>query len=142
MCFFKKQTITTRLVPDDFFSLINSSKQFKGFFENSTFTLEERSFISNRFLFPVITGVVTEFGGNTTVDISFKLSKRDKAGVGSFLFVIIIISLLIGIVSSDFILMMTLFCFAFVLCTIFLMIYAYNCRRTYKKICHLLDTNE
>ena len=95
--------------------------------------------MSNRVLFPVITGVVSEFDENTTVDISFKLPKHDKTGLGLFLIVIFTISLLTGIVSPDSILMMTLFGFDFVLGTIFLIIYTYNCRRTYKKICHLLN---
>ena len=140
MCFFDKQTIISQLAPNQIFSLLKNNEQFTGDIENTKFTVAERAVLSNKVLFPVITGVVTGYDYNTVVDISFELSKRDKIGLGIFLLIIFILSLLLGFISSDVILATILICFGFLLCVIFLIMYVGNCRRAYKKICRLLDS--
>ena len=140
MCSWGEKTIISRLAPELIIFLLKNSTLFKGKFERTTFTVRESVFMSNKVLFPVITGLVVEHSDSTKVIISFKLSKWDKFGLGIFLLIILVLSLLLGFVSSDIFLTMTLLCFGVVVGVIFLMMYANNCRRAYKKLACLLDS--
>lgn len=96
--------------------------------------------MSNKFLFPIIKGTIEKYDDSTNVVISFNVSKQDKSGLGIFLFIVSLISVLLGIVSSDILLTMVILCFEIALCAIFLIYYAINCSRAYRNLYRMLNS--
>lgn len=140
MNFYPKKTIVSHLTPNQILYLLENSVQFTGNIENTKFTIRERKFFSNKVLFPVITGIVDVQKDNTIIDVAFEISRRDKVGLGIFILSTFLLSLLLGFVSSDIILAMTLICFELACCAVFLMFYKINCRRAFKKILRLIES--
>ena len=140
MYIYPKRTIFSNLVPIQIFSLLENSGQFIVKIEKERFTVRERKIFSNQVLIPSIPGIVDVQKDNTIIDVAFEIPKRDKVGFGIFILAIFLLSLLLGFVSSDIILAMTLICFGFVLCAVFVVLYVRNCSRAFKKIIRLLET--
>ena len=140
MYIYPKRTIFSNLTPIQIFSLIENSGQFIMKIEKERFTVRERRIFSNNAFVPSITGVVDEQKDNTIIDVVFEISKRDKVVFGFFLLSIFLLSLLLGFFSSDIILAMTLICFGFVICAVFVVLYVRNCSRAFKKIIRLLKS--
>lgn len=140
MYIYPKRTIFSNLTPIQIFSLIENSGQFIVKIEKERFTVRERVYISSSVLFPVITGVVTACDDGTTINISFKLSKIDIVGYGTYFFIVFILSLLLGFLGADIMLTITLICFGLACCAVVLMFYTINCRRAFKKIIRLIES--
>lgn len=140
MSFYKKRTIASYLTQEQINFRIADSKKFDGKVSNEEFEIRENKSISNKFLFPIIKGTIEKYDDSTNVVISFNVSKQDKSGLGIFLFIVSLISVLLGIVSSDVLLTMIILCFEIVLCAVFLIYYAINCSRAYRKLYRMLNS--
>lgn len=137
--YFHEKKIISNLTPKQIFSLLESSEQFIVKIKDTRFSIRERKFMSNKVLLPVLNGIV-DVKKNTIVDITFELSKSDKVGLSIFLLVIFFLSLLLGFVSSDIILSVTLICFGLVFVVTFWVLYVHNCRRVFKRFVYLLNS--
>ena len=139
MYIYPKKTIFSSLNPTKIFSSLENSGQFSVKIETNRFTVQEKEFFSNKVLTPVIIGIVDVQKDNTMIDVVFELQRRDKIGFGIFIIFVFLASLLLGFVSSDVILTMTLICFGLVLYAVFAALYVCKCSRAFKKIRLLLE---
>ena len=66
-----RREITTKLSMDETKLLLSTNEEFSGSIENKYFKIVEKRLISNRFLFPIITGVFRTdeyaFGGKSVL---------------------------------------------------------------------------
>lgn len=140
MCFYKKRTIVSYLTQEQINFRIIDGKKFDGVVANGEFEIRENKSLSNKFLLPIIRGTAEKYDGSTNIVISFNVSKQDKLGLGIFLFIVFLISILLGIVTSNVLLTMVTLCFEIVLCMIFLIYYAINCHRAFRKLYRVLNS--
>ena len=140
MCLFRKRIVVSQLTQEQINSLLIYNKYFDGLVRNGNFEIRESMLSSNRVLFPIIKGTIEKYYDSTNVVISFNVSKQDKLGLGIFLFISFLISVLFGIVSSDVLLTIIIICFSIVSFVIFLIYYISNCQRAYKKILFLFES--
>lgn len=138
MCKFKK-TMESDLIPERLTTRLVDSNKFEGTVSSTEFEIREKSFWSYNYKLPTIKGEMERQENITTITCSFKMSKFKKISDGAFLFIVFLLALLFGIISSDILLTMTLFCFGIFAGVVFLTEYMYYCRRAYKKLCKIWD---
>lgn len=136
---FGKRTLAVQLTIDRIRWRLESSEQFEGTVGNTGFEIREKRWLTNKFLLPIINGTMEAQDDGTNVVISFKTAKFDKLGLGIFLLIIVMLSLLSGLVASDALLSAALLCWGVVLGVIFWIYYVTNCRRAYKKLRRILE---
>ena len=131
------KTIVSDLIPERLTSRLVDSKKFEGTVRNTEFEIREKTFWSYNYRLPVIKGTIEAKGNATTITFSFKMSKLRKNTWGMFLFTIFLLALILGIISADILITMSILCFGIFAGVCLLAEYMYYCRRAYKKLCKI-----
>lgn len=135
---FWTKTIVSDLMPERLTGHLVDSKKFEGTVRNTEFEVKEIAFLANKYRLPMIKGTMEVQGNITMITLSFKMSKIHKIISGMALFTLVLLSLVLGIISTDILITMTILCFGIFAGGCLLAEYMYYCRRAYKKLCKIL----
>lgn len=137
---FKKQIIQSPLTIEELSYQILTSNLFTGTVEDKYFQIREEKFFANKLLFPIINGQMVRQDNATNITVSFAVCKIDKIAISLFLILVLLLSVLLGILSHDIFLLLTILLWDVVLAIIFTAVYRFNCRRALKKILKLTNS--
>lgn len=137
---FKKRTIQSNLTMQEFAARLTTSDLFVGTVGETYFEIREEKIFSNKLLFPIINGQMAKQRDTTNTTISFSISKADKIGIGAFSILVLLLSVVLGVVSHDSVLLFVVLLWDIVILIIFMVIYVSNCRRALRKILKLTNS--
>ncbi len=136
-----KKTISSPMSLTEISIDLMKSGEFIGGFENNTFEIREKSFYSNKLLFPIITGVIDDQKDkNTSIVVSLKLFGLDKLGIGLFFIISFLLSISAGIANRDFFMTLIILSWVMIIAVVLFAVYMINCRRALKKFLKLTNS--
>ena len=138
MHLFGPKTITTSCSLDEVNYRLDLTDKFEGVINKENFEIREKVFFHNRFLFPVIKGLINECGKNTKIFLVFELSKTDKIGSCVYFTLILFFWIFMIFYSRDVLISLFLILWIALLFFYDCVVYRIQCRRALRKIKKLL----